>query len=224
MSFGKLNRVVIADDHPLVLRGLKDLLSTEPDFKIVATCPDGEAALREIFEQEPEIALLDISMPKRSGLDILTLVIERGLQTKIVFLTATAHGKHALAAITHRAHGLVMKDAAADTLLECLREVAAGRRWISQEVVEAALHEEDHSISHLMSVVKGLSPREREVMHLVAEGLANKEIAEWLGMAEGTVKIHLHSIYEKTGLHNRTSLAAFAYHVEDGRDGPQTKF
>lgn len=213
-----LKRVVVADDHPVVLHGLAALLNMQPDFKVVAACLDGDAALEAIREHVPEIALLDCKMPKRSGLEVLADVTEQGLPTKIVFLTATANDSHALAAITRRAHGLLLKDAAPDRLVECLRAVSAGRRWIPPEVIEAALRRENHRTAHLLPIVESLSPREREVMKLVADGLSNKEIAEHLDMAEGTVKIHLHSIYNKAGVHNRTSLAALAYRVEGDRD------
>jgi DNA-binding NarL/FixJ family response regulator len=203
--------LIVADDHPIVLHGLVALLNSEPDFQVLGTCQDGMAALEAIRKHHPDIAILDLRMPMLSGLEVLARVIEEGLPTKTVFLTATANDRRVLNVITRHAQGLVMKETAADALVECLRAVTAGRRWIPAEVIQTALGSE---VQRLTPVLKSLSSRELDVVNLVADGLSNKEVARRLGLTEGTVKLHLHSIYEKTGVHNRTTLAALALRLQ----------
>ena len=203
-------KIIIADDHPIVLRGLASLLSAEPDFTLAATCQDGIAALEAIRTHLPDIAILDLRMPGLSGLEVLAYVIEEGLPTKTVFLTATTTDRHVLVAITRRAHGLLMKENASDELVACLRAVSAGKRWIAPEIIKAALNGETGFLAEVAPALRSLSTREREVMDLVAGGLSNKEVAAKLNLTEGTVKIHLHSIFNKTGVANRTALAALA--------------
>jgi two-component system nitrate/nitrite response regulator NarL len=207
--------VIVADDHPVVLHGLVSLLSIEPGFRVLAACPDGATALEAIRKHVPDIALLDIKMPRLSGLEVLARISKEGLPTKTVFLTATASDRHVLAAITRRAPGLLLKETAADALVECLRTVAAGRRWIPPEVMQTALSDELQRLAVLTPVLRSLTSRERQVMDLVADGLCNKEVAQQLALTEGTVKIHLHSIFQKTGISNRTTLAAVALRLQD---------
>ena len=207
--------LVVADDHPVVLHGIVSLLSIEPDFSVLAACPDGVAALEAIRRHVPDIALLDLKMPRLSGLEVLARVTKEGLPTKTVFLTATTSDRHVLTAITRRARGLLLKETAPDTLVGCLRTVAAGRRWIPPEVMQEALSGAEQRFAELTPVLQSLTLRERQVMDLVADGLSNKEVAQQLALTEGTVKIHLHSIFHKTGISNRTTLAALALHLQD---------
>jgi DNA-binding NarL/FixJ family response regulator len=206
-------KVIIADDHPIVSHGLVSLLSGEPDFTVVATCADGVSALEAIRTHRPDIAILDFRMPGLSGLEVLAHVIKEGLPTKSIFLTATANDRHVIAAITRRAHGLLLKENAPDDLVACLRAVSAGKRWIAAEVIQAALGGEILFPAD-MPTLPSLSTREREVMDLVAAGFSNKEVATKLSLTEGTVKLHLHSIYEKTGVTNRTALAALTLRLQ----------
>jgi DNA-binding NarL/FixJ family response regulator len=209
-------KLVIADDHPVVLHGIASLLRSEPDFEVVAACENGVAALKAILKHAPDIALLDLKMPRLSGLEVFARIRAEGLSTKTVFLTATITDRRVLAAITKQAGGLVLKETAADALVGCLRAVAAGRRWIAPEVFEAALNDSEQHFAELSPLLQSLSSRERQVMELVADGLSNKEVAQKLALTEGTVKIHLHSIYHKTGISNRTILAALALRVQTG--------
>jgi two-component system, NarL family, nitrate/nitrite response regulator NarL len=198
--------IVIADDHPLVLRGLAGILEAQPDLEIVATCTDGIAALKAIQERKPEIAILDIAMPHLDGLSVVRKAATNGSNTKSILLTATATDSQILVAIAHGVKGIVLKDTAADDLIDCIRCVAARRVWFPTELVGAALK---RNASHLLDhSLKRLSLRERQILPLVAEGLSNKEIAQRTHLTEGTVKIYLHNIYEKLEVPNRTALAA----------------
>jgi DNA-binding NarL/FixJ family response regulator len=209
-----VTKIVIADDHPIVLKGVEALLSAEPKFQVLAACAEGLEALRAIQQYQPDIAVLDIKMPGLSGLDILNEVEKSGLSTKIIFLTATVNDQSILEAITRRAHGLLLKESASDALLDCLLAVAEGRRWIPREIIQAALDGGDECLAEPAVILKGLSSREKQVVDLIAAGFSNKETAQHLNLTEGTVKLHLHNIFKKTGAKNRTTLAALTLRLQ----------
>jgi DNA-binding NarL/FixJ family response regulator len=177
-------------------------------MNVVAICPDGVAALRAIREVAPEIALLDISMPGHNGLDILTAT--EGSATKIVLLTAIATDEQILAAVARGVRGILLKDGAINDLVHCLHAVAAGRRWLPQDLLTAALERETGRRQVSDRLEKSLTTREQQVMLAVSEGLSNKQVGRKLDLTEGTVKIHLHNIYQKVSVTNRTALAALA--------------
>ncbi len=212
-----VTKVVIADDHPFVLKGVEALLSTEPKFQVLEACHDGVDALRAIRQHQPDIAVLDMKMPGLSGLDILSEVEKDGLPTKIIFLTATVNDQSILDAITRRANGLLLKESASDALLDCLCAVVDGRRWIPTEVIQAALDGGDKRLAESVGILKGLSSREKQVADLIAAGFSNKEIAQQLNLTEGTVKLHLHNIFQKTGAKNRTTLAALTLRLQGAK-------
>lgn len=206
----KALQVVIADDHPVVLGGLKGLIQTDPMFEVVAACPNGSLALQAIRDLQPDLAILDVSMPCLDGIQVLAAIEGHKLKTRIIFLTASA-GDHQIAeAVARGAYGLMLKDAAADTLLECMRAVSAGRRWLPPDLVKPAIDREEERRLANNRIEGALTSREREIVMLVAEGQSNKEIARRIGITEGTVKIHLHNIYQKLSVGNRTSLTALA--------------
>jgi two-component system, NarL family, nitrate/nitrite response regulator NarL len=200
--------IVLADDHPVVLQGVEAILRAEPSIAVLASCPDGLTALEAIRDLTPDIALLDIAMPDPNGLDILAvLALDPSSRTKVVFLTAVAGDEQVLAAIDNGARGIVLKDAAPDTLIECLRTVMAGRQWFPPELVDGAKERVAASRAERKSFQESLSLRERDIALLVADGLSNKEIADRLALTEGTIKIYLHKIYTKINVPNRTTLA-----------------
>jgi two-component system, NarL family, nitrate/nitrite response regulator NarL len=203
-------RVILADDHPVFLSGLRALLQTDPTFEVVATCPNGKAALRAILESKPDLAILDISMPGCTGVEVLAELGNRRLSTRVILLTASAGDHEIVEAAARGVHGLMLKDTAADTLLECMRSVSVGRRWLPADLVEAAVRREEGKRARVSQLENALTSREREIVTLVAEGQSNKEIARQLGLTDGTVKIHLHNIYRKLEVGNRTSLTALA--------------
>ena len=210
--------IVIADDHPIVLHGLLTLLNLEADFRVVAACNDGEAAFDAIFTKDPDIALLDFRMPKLNGIEVLAKVDDAGLRTRVIFLTASANDGHVLTALKSRAYGIVLKESAAETVASCIREVAAGRRWIPEEALKNVMGSAASELHEVAPVLKTLTARERNVLQYLVEGLSNKEIARSLGLSDGTVKVHLHNIYEKTSVNNRTSLVALVLGLRAGPD------
>ncbi|MBL0408381.1 response regulator transcription factor [Microvirga aerilata] len=209
-------RVILADDHPVFLNGLRALLQTDPMFEIVAVCPDGKSALQAILESKPDLAILDVSMPGCTGVEVLAELSDRDLTTRVILLTASAGDGEIVEAVARGVYGLMLKDAAADTLLDCMRSVAVGRRWLPPDLVGAAVKREEDNRAKVSQLDNALTSREREIVTLVAEGQSNKEIARKLGLADGTVKIHLHRIYNKLGVSNRTSLTALALNYRKG--------
>ena len=201
--------VLVADDHPVVLRGLVDVLQSSGGLKVVAACKDGLAAMDAIRKLAPDVAVLDIAMPSLPGLEILASLAGEGSKTKVVFLTASIADDQILAAISHGAKGIMFKDSAPEDLIDSVRTVAGGGTWFVPDLIDAALEREAGRRLRVERIKQNLTGRELEVMRLVAEGLANKEVARRLSLSEGTVKIHLHNIYQKIGVANRTALTAF---------------
>lgn len=214
-SSHKTLHVVIADDHPVVLNGLKGLIETDPSFRVVAVCPDGRQAIQAIKELQPELAILDVSMPGLSGIEVLEHIQAHKLTTRVIFLTASAEDHEIAEAVTRGAYGLMLKDVAADTLLACMRAVVDGRRWLPSELVQSAIKREEERRDVSNRIADVLTSREREIVEFVAEGQSNKEIALRTGLTEGTVKIHLHNIYRKLNVGNRTALTALALSYKD---------
>lgn len=202
--------VVLADDQSLILRGLEGLLAPEEDFRVVASCVSGQSALEAIRREPPDVAVIDLNMSEVNGLAVLAAIVAEGLTTRTVFLTASTSDLHICEAVKAGAHGLVLKDGACDTLLQCLREVTAGRRWLPQEIVTPAVDRRIEWQKAGRVMLSELTKRELEVVQLVGVGLANRSIGNTLGLSEGTVKVHLHRIYQKLGIVNRASLAVLA--------------
>ena len=202
--------VVLADDHPLVLQGLRALLDEQEDFRIVAACGSGEQALDAIRVHRPDIAVVDVTMPGVNGLAVLGTVVDERLATRVVLLTASVTDSQILEAVTAGVHGLVLKESAPEMLVNCLRGVAAGRRWLPQEIIKPALDRELQRREEGRRFIRELTAREIDIIRLIADGLSNKAIAGRLTISEGTVKIHLHHIYQKLGISNRAALAALA--------------
>jgi len=200
--------IIVADDHPIVLRGVLGVLQPYSDMHVLATCSSGPAALQAIRELAPEVAILDVAMPELDGLAVLSSLGQE-TSTRVVLLTATATAPQLMTAIVQGARGIVLKDGALRGLVDCIREVAAGRLWFPADLVNEAL-EPEIDPPHNGACNQALTSREREVMMLVAEGLSNKQVGRRLNLTEGTIKIHLHNIYSKVGVPNRTALAALA--------------
>jgi len=207
--------IVVADDHPVVLHGLADVLRSNPDMNVVALCSDGATALEAIRKWSPNVAVLDIAMPGLSGLDVLASITADGLATKVVILTATASDAQLLRAIAAGAQGIVLKEEALTELVRCIRAVAEGRPWLPSAVVNAALERETGRRSESQRLTQTLTTRERQIILLVAEGLSNKAVGRRLELSDGTVKIHLHNVYQKLQVNNRTTLAALAIAYRD---------
>jgi DNA-binding NarL/FixJ family response regulator len=198
--------VVVADDHPVALHGIVEVLKSNCDMTIVAACSDGAAASQAICQLAPTVAVLDIHMPSLSGLDVLARISAEHSSTNVVLLTASTCEGQLLTAIARGAKGIVLKEAALNELVQCVRAVAAGRHWMPSNLIGAALERKAGCQSAGRRLAQLLTSRERQIILMVAEGLSNKEIGHRLDLTEATVKIHLHSVYKKLGVKNRTAL------------------
>ncbi len=203
-------RIVIADDHPIVLDGLEQLFRLEEEFEIVGRCTNGQEALDAVEAHHPDILILDLRMPLRSGLGVLREMRQRGLDTRVVVLTAALDEDEVVDAIRLGVKGVVLKEMAPRLLVQCVRKVHDGGQWLEKDSIGKALDKMLNRPGGLPSGAGSLTPREIDVVRLVAEGLRNKEIADRLQISEGTVKIHLHSIYEKLQIGGRVELSVFA--------------
>lgn len=204
-------RIVLADDHPIVMDGLQALFSLEPDvFQVVGRAVDGPRALDLIGTVKPDVAILDVRMPQLGGIEVLRRIREDGSPTRVILLAATIEDEQAVEAVRIGVDGILLKELAPQLMLECVRRVAAGERWLET-------HSANRVIERLMRTETGareasaiLTPRELEMVRLAAAGMRNKEISRRLQIREGTVKIHLHNVYEKLGVRNRVQLVLYA--------------
>jgi DNA-binding NarL/FixJ family response regulator len=204
--------LLVADDHPLMREAVAGLFD-KTEFAVVARCADGAQALTAIREHWPDVAILDVQMPHVTGLELLKAARRDAWPTRIILLTAGIDPAPILEAIRLKVDGLVLKGAAGDLLVRAAEIVAGGGQWIDKEAMEQV-------IGLLAEPGKAdaiaLTPRETDVVRLVAQGRRNKEIARDLGISEGTVKMHLHNLYEKLSVSSRTELAILA---RDGKLG-----
>jgi two-component system nitrate/nitrite response regulator NarP len=197
--------VLVADDHPLMRDGIVGLFAGT-EFDVIAQVSDGDAALTAIETGQPDVAVLDINMPGMNGVDLLRKARTEAWDTLIVLLTAGVDAELLDEAFKLGADGLVLKDAAGDMLLQAVRNAIAGEPWFDKSAMEQV-------IAHLGAALPAgppLTARENDVARLVAIGRRNKEIAHELGVSEGTVKMHLHNLYQKLGIGSRTELAILA--------------
>jgi DNA-binding NarL/FixJ family response regulator len=201
---------VLADDHPIILDGLVQLFGLEEGLEVVGRCRDGDEALQAVRELEPDVLVLDVRMPGADGIDVLRALEQEGLDTRVVLLTAGLEDEQLLDAIRAGARGVVLKDMAPRLLVEAVRTVLAGGQWLEKGLGGRALTRLLGRERGLREAARLLTPREMEILRMVAQGLRNRAIAEKLFITEGTVKVHLHNIYEKVGVDGRVELTLYA--------------
>lgn len=203
-------RIVVADDHPFILDGLDQLFRAESDCEIVARSTDGEEALRAVQTFRPDVLVLDVRMPRLDGIELLRRMHELQLSTKVVLLTASLDDARLLEAFRLGASGLVLKESAPRLLVQSVRQVANGEQSWNGKAIAGALRLVLQREQAVAAASAMLTARELEVTRMVASGLRNKEIASRLEITEGTVKFHLHSIYEKLQIDGRYALMSYA--------------
>lgn len=198
-----MTRLLLADDHPMIRTALEVLLR-ETAFEIVGTAASGDATLDQIERLKPDILLLDLQMPGGGGMGVLRRVRSGGIPLKIIILTAGIDDSSLLEARALKVQGLVLKNSDPAHLLDCLERVGRGGNWIDPDLGERAAQ-----LSETLGrdTRPALAPRERQLVTFVRGGLRNREIAERLGVTEGTVKAYLHAVFEKLGVGSRTELA-----------------
>jgi DNA-binding NarL/FixJ family response regulator len=202
-------RVVLADDHPIVLQGLQHLFARQDDFEVVACCSDADAAFEAVRTGGPDVLVLDLRMPGRDGLDLLRTLDRAHVVCRTIVLTAAITEEQVLETIKLGAWGVVLKESPPETIVDCVRRVHRGEQWIDRDMVRHAFRTVlDREIAARAAQI--LTPREVEIVNMVAQGLRNRAVAERLAISEGTVKVHLHNIYEKLSVDGRLELVLVA--------------
>ena len=204
--------VLIADDHPIFRGGVCSLMHSEPGFKLAGEAVDGEEAAALTRKLKPDVLLLDLAMPKLSGLEVLRQLADPPVTTRIILITASIEDAQVTEALCLGARGVIMKDAAAELLFKSIRAVLAGEFWVGRGNVSSLVHALKISRTQTENPVKkfSLSAREMEVLEAIVEGCSNKEIAERFGISKQTVKHHVSNIFDKLGVSNRLELALFS--------------
>ncbi|MBZ5565007.1 MAG: response regulator transcription factor [Acidobacteriia bacterium] len=207
-------RILIADDHPIFREGLRNLLRTNPGFAVVGEAADGDLTVKLARQLKPDILLLDLAMPLRSGIETLRELAAASSTVRSIVLAAAIEPAQVVEALQLGARGIVLKDSAPQLLIKSIRAVVAGQYWVGHE-----------SVSNLVNVLRqfvprqveaerkktfGLTPRELEIVAVIVAGYTNKEVAQKFSISEDTVKRHLTNIFDKLGVSNRLELALFA--------------
>jgi DNA-binding NarL/FixJ family response regulator len=196
-------RVLIADDHYIVRMGLMALVNTEPDMEVVGEAADGAQALELFGKCNPDLALLDLRMPVKDGIQTTTEIRNKFPNAQVLMLTAYDGDEEIYKALQAGARGYVLKSSSGEKLIPALRAVAAGQQWVPKEVATRLAAREEF---------EDLTPREVQVLQHLAKGMANKEIADVLKITEYTAKDHLKSIMAKLRVADRTEAATAAIH------------
>jgi two-component system, NarL family, nitrate/nitrite response regulator NarL len=196
-------RILLADDHPMISTAIEALLRGT-SFELVGMAATGDEALHKVEQLSPDILLLDLQMPGGTGMDVLRRVRSNGNKLRVVLLTASIDDASLTEARSLKVQGMVLKNSDPAYLLECLERVSRGGRWHDPELVERT---ERLSEAFGDRERPSLSPRERELIVLVRKGMRNREIAARLGVTEGTIKVYLHTIFDKLEVSSRTELA-----------------
>lgn len=204
--------VLLADDHTLLREGVRRILSAAGDITVVAEVGDGEAAVTETVALRPDVAVLDITMPKGGGLEAARQIRTRAPEVRILILSMHLAPEYLMESVRAGAHGYLVKDAAASELVAAVREVCAGNPYYSPAVSQqlSDLLRRKLEGEEIQNVLERLSTREREVLRHIAEGSSNKEIAQQLGISVRTVESHRDSLMKKVGIKNVAGLTRLA--------------
>ena len=203
--------IVLADDHEVVRLGLRALLEKEPDFRIVGEAADGLEALNLVKQLNPNVLVLDLMMPGINGIEVTWQVKKHSPLTHVIILSMYSNEAYVVETLRKGAEGYVLKDSTGSDLIKAVREVTAGRRYLSPPFSERAIDIYIQTTkTTALDLYETLTPREREVLHMAAQGYTNVEIADRLSISPRTVEVHRSNMMNKLGLHNQTGLIRYA--------------
>jgi DNA-binding NarL/FixJ family response regulator len=203
--------IVLADDHQVVRQGLKALLDAEPDLRVVGEAGDGLQAIRRVELTSPKVLVLDLMMPGLNGLDVIPQVKKCSPHTQVVILSMYSNEAYVLEALSSGASGYVLKDSSSTDLVQAVREAAAGRRFLSPPLSERGIEMyQQRAKAAALDRYETLTTREKEVLHLAAEGKTSVEIAARLGISGRTAETHRSNLMHKLDLHTQAELIRFA--------------
>lgn len=205
-------RIVIAEDYTILREGLRSLLSSHPEFEIVGEAEDGQEAIRSVEKLKPDLALMDLSMPRMNGMDAIKEIKRRSPETKVLVLTVHKTEEYIHAALQSGADGYILKDSTHAELGMAIRHILEGKRYISPGISESLIagYLEGRKKEKPPSAWDTLTQREREILKLIAEGYKNRAIGEYLCISVKTVEKHRANLMKKLDLHNIQSLTALA--------------
>jgi two-component system response regulator NreC len=206
-----MTTIVLADDHLVVRKGMKSLLEAEEDFALVGEAGDGLEAVQLVERLKPDVLVLDLMMPGLNGIEVTRQARKRSPHTQIVILSMHGNDDYVLEALRNGANGYVLKDAGASELVHAVRTVSDGERYLSPELAERAIDAYVRQTEETtLDRYETLTDREREVLHLAADGLTNVEIAARLSLSPRTVENHRANMMRKLGINNQTELVRYA--------------
>jgi DNA-binding NarL/FixJ family response regulator len=203
-------RLVLADDHRILLDGLAYLMGLEEGFEVVCCCTSGQQALKEVREMRPDVLILDLVMPGMDGLHVLRELQAEALATRVILLADELTEDDMLEAMRLGVRGIILKEMGSVQLMQCVRKVHAGGEWLEKKAAARALERVLRREYSAQQLSQSLTARELQMVKMVANGLSNKETARKLSITEGTVKIHLHNIYQKLEVKGRMQLMLYA--------------
>jgi DNA-binding NarL/FixJ family response regulator len=205
-------QIVIADDHPFLRRGLRMMIEAESHIKVVAEADNGETALTQICEHEPDVAILDVDMPGKDGFEVARAIQERHLAVDVIFLTM--HNSESLfnAALDLGAKGYVLKDSAMPEIIDCIKAVLSGRKYISPQLSTYLINRSNRTDALVQNKpsLKDLTPAEQHILKLIADEKTSRQIADELFISIRTVDRHRSNICAKLNLHGTNALIKFA--------------
>ncbi len=205
-------RVLIADDHKIMLAGLRSLLEKQTDIEVVAEAENGRKAVQCAMDKKPDVVVMDVSMPDLNGIEATKQITENLPDTRVIALSMHSDKRFVMGMLRAGASGYLLKDCASQELANAIVQVAAGKKYLSPEitgvVIEDSLHPQ--SQEEFSSVAALLSPREREVLQLIAEGWSTKQIASHLYVSIKTIETHRRQIMKKLDLHSIADLTKYA--------------
>jgi len=203
-------RIILADDHKIVRQGLRSLLKSHPGFEVVGEAGDGEQALKLMEELSPDIAFMDVMMPNLNGIEAAKIAQQRGLKTKLIFLSMHANSTYAVRALRSGALAYVLKDSDFSEILQAIQNVMEGRRYLSTAIADEVFEMLLNADAEKEDSLDVLSPREREVLQLISEGNKNTAIAEKLILSVRTVEAHRAHIMTKMRFNSQADLVRYA--------------
>ena len=205
-------RILLADDHNVMRRGLRLLLESQPDFKVVAEAADGRQAVAQAEAHKPDVVVLDVAMPNLSGIEAAQRILSDAPNTALIVLSMHSDEGYVLRALKAGARGYLLKDSAEGDLIEAIRSVTQGKTFFSPEITRMMMEDYVREIR-----TRGaedsydlLTPREREILQLLVELKSNKEIAQHLNLSLYTVETHRRNLHEKLNLHSLPELILYA--------------
>lgn len=205
----KKSTIMLVDDHPLLRKGLKQLLAFEDDLDVIAEASNGADALLIAEEQDPDLIILDLHMQGMDGLETLTKLRDAGVTSRIVMLTVSDSDEDVLAAISQGADGYLLKDTEPDQLLEQIKLALSGKMVLSEAVTQVLAAAIRRPAVRPASELDSLTGREVEILQCIAKGMSNKVIARELDISDGTVKVHVKHLLKKLGLRSRVEAAVW---------------